>query len=433
MAVGALTAVLLALAFGLRGQYAQVAAEHLRKQLSTVPDDSVRVLMGQLAALGEPGIPVLVEALGSERESVALAGKGVLLDQFDRWRTLPPRTRSARLAALAAALADNVEGFRATARGDAAELASRILSWPLDPAAVDCGRVISSCENVLRATGVVGSLTAETAAPVQPLPENERADETRRRPLGSESPLPDDISPAELSRFPGGGLPIRSVPPAELQPPRPEIPRVADVGQGQPRHDTGPAAPQSPNPLRQPGRLWVDPEYARLTPERPVSPVAPRQQLHPEPPRPLSPSTPQPSLQPAQVPELQRAESVELMRRLRTGDGWMAAAAEAELVRRGFRTVDVELARKLFDPDPEVRKQLASVLPRLRSVDPVPWLLQLGRDENSDVRLAAIGLMATTGDPTLLVQIEQMAQGDPDPRIQRQARRIAEHWNRRTY
>jgi HEAT repeat protein len=84
------------------------------------------------------------------------------------------------------------------------------------------------------------------------------------------------------------------------------------------------------------------------------------------------------------------------------------------------------LARKLFDPNPEVRKALARALPRLQSVDAGPWLLRLSRDEDAEVRLAAITLMATTGDPSLLGQVEAAARQDPDPRIQEQAERIAQ-------
>ena len=118
-------------------------------------------------------------------------------------------------------------------------------------------------------------------------------------------------------------------------------------------------------------------------------------------------------------------ETVEVMRRLQAEDDSLAAAAEVELKRRGFSPVHVELARQLFDPAPRVRRQLARVLPELGSVDAVPWLMWLCRDEDAEVRRVAITLMATTGDPTLLAELEQIARRDPDPGIQRQAERIA--------
>jgi HEAT repeat protein len=92
--------------------------------------------------------------------------------------------------------------------------------------------------------------------------------------------------------------------------------------------------------------------------------------------------------------------------------------------------VQLELARRLFDPDAEVRKRLARALPSMQSVDPAPWLLQLSRDHDPEVRLVAVGLIATTGDGALWQQIERAVQNDPDPRIRRQAQQIAERGRR---
>ena len=49
--------------------------------------------------------------------------------------------------------------------------------------------------------------------------------------------------------------------------------------------------------------------------------------------------------------------------------------ARQELLRRGFSEVDLELARQLFSPDTEVRKQLALAVPRLASVGQVSEMI----------------------------------------------------------
>ena len=71
----AIGAGIIALAALLRGQYPRVLASYWQGQLETVPDHQARALLGQIGGLGDPGIPVLVEALGSQRESVARAAK----------------------------------------------------------------------------------------------------------------------------------------------------------------------------------------------------------------------------------------------------------------------------------------------------------------------------------------------------------------------
>jgi len=103
-----------------------------------------------------------------------------------------------------------------------------------------------------------------------------------------------------------------------------------------------------------------------------------------------------------------------------------AENAETELVKRGFGPVQLELARRLFDPAPEARKQLLRLLPGLRTVDPLPWLLQLCRDQDKEVRLMAVSLAASSGDPALVAEVERLARQDSETRLQSQTKRIAE-------
>ena len=122
---------------------------------------------------------------------------------------------------------------------------------------------------------------------------------------------------------------------------------------------------------------------------------------------------------------LKSVDVLDLMRRLRADDGEQRAEARRELVRRGFSEVDLELARQLFSPDAEVRKQLARAVPRLSSVDAAQWLMWLALDPQPEVRLAAMATLATTGDPALLDRVEALARNDRDPQIQALAEQIA--------
>jgi hypothetical protein len=121
---------------------------------------------------------------------------------------------------------------------------------------------------------------------------------------------------------------------------------------------------------------------------------------------------------------LKSVDALDLMRRLRADDGDQRTEARRELTRRGFSEVDMELARQLFSPDAEARKQLAQTVPRLSSVDAAQWLMWLAQDPQPEVRLAAISTLATTGDPALLDRVEALARSDRDPQIQVQAEQI---------
>ena len=109
---------------------------------------------------------------------------------------------------------------------------------------------------------------------------------------------------------------------------------------------------------------------------------------------------------------------------LRANDPSRRHRAEEELRALGFEALQLELALQLTDPNPNVRRELAESLPSMPGIDARGWLVWLSRDQNADVRLAAMSVMATTGDPTVLRRIEQMARRDVDPRVQRQGEQL---------
>jgi len=98
--------------------------------------------------------------------------------------------------------------------------------------------------------------------------------------------------------------------------------------------------------------------------------------------------------------------------------------AEEELRALGFEALQLELALQLTDPNPTVRRELAESLPAMPGIDARTWLVWLSRDQNADVRLTAMSVMATTGDLNLMRRIEQMARRDVDPRVQRQGEQL---------
>jgi hypothetical protein len=133
-----------------------------------------------------------------------------------------------------------------------------------------------------------------------------------------------------------------------------------------------------------------------------------------------------PEVVPANSSAESKMETIDLMRQSCSTDPPAAARARAELEHRNFTEVHLELARRLFAPDAEVRKELARALPGLQSVDAAPWLLQLSRDTDAEVRLVAVSLLATTSDVSLLAEVEGIARQDVDPRIQAVADRIVQ-------
>ena len=401
------------LAIGLNGWVTGLLARQCQRQLATVPDDRAAALMNRVGNLGQPGLAVLVEALGSDRPSVAGAARRELRERLSSYASLRAAESSPNLAILADALAQRVDSFGPAARCDAADLATRILSWPLDPKAVDRSQVFASCERVLRSTRLEGHIpprplrrnvfapvaldshrlsSASTGRDSEPsLRVSESPEPESDRPPSTEAASIPGANIAQMARLPGGGLPIETLP----------VPELSDH-----------AAPEPRPLLATPNAKLL--EGADLPSESAADEIADNG------------SGARSGLTRTASAALKRGETVELMRNLQGGESRLARGSRNELIRRGFSELQLDLARRAFDPDPEVRRQLARSMPALRSVNPASWLMLLSGDADADVRLLAITLLATTADPAVLEQVERLARKDSDSRVRRQAERISQ-------
>ena len=115
---------------------------------------------------------------------------------------------------------------------------------------------------------------------------------------------------------------------------------------------------------------------------------------------------------------------MQLFRQLHAADEAVCAATRAELRRRNYRTVHIELGRRLTDPSPAVRRELADRLPRVPGVDAIPWLQQLARDEDSDVRATALSILATSADPAIQKWVRDAVRNETDQRVSQQLQQV---------
>ncbi len=376
-----------------------ILAAYWRWQLAGAPDNQCQAVLEQLGNLGEAGIPATAEALGSTRESVARPARDVLWKEIRDWARQPSPAGSPKFAALASQLARRLPSFDPAVRAVAADLATEILRQPLDDRVVDRSAVLADCDRILQATAAERRLLAAdlqgpqpTAAPgksaagagaPRALPSGDRADgPTRLSP--TDAVLPDDGSSPARNPIRDSPGPVSS---AAATSPESGGLAVANgkilAHGGWPTEETSAAG----SPLAASSETGADLDRARR--------------------------------------RWTSMDVVDVMRGLQAIESGTAAEARAELIRRGFSEVHLKLAQQLFDPDPEVRKQLVRMLPDLHSIDAMPWLLRLTRDEDSEVRLAALTLLATTGDPTMLSRVQELARQDRDPAVQRTIERLA--------
>lgn len=420
----AVAALLVVAVWSLRGWFGYLAASHWRPKLDDVPAEQAELLARRIAKLGKPGIEALVDAMGSEREAAATAARRALWAELERWEPLSAPAVTRNLAVLAEALAQNADRFSPAARRDAVDLATEILRWLPESDAVDRVAVVANCDRVFELTASDRHETAATAAFA--FPERTAAAQPsfaeKYDPVPARPALEKPDMPSALTAMPGGGLPIETWPlpggDAHSRAESTADPRSRASGPEPAADEESAASPR----LSTPGELFL-PEGVRSLSATGMIPQAPQPRILPDE---IANSLAGIEGEPEPDEEFDTLETDVLMRWLQSVSAATAARAEAALRRRGFTDVEVELARRLFDPDPDVRVELARTLPKLASIDPTPWLLWLSRDPHAEVRVAAIGLMATTNDPALHDRIRQMAREDSDAAVQRIARRLDE-------
>jgi hypothetical protein len=400
----------------------RITAAYWRQQLAAAPDEGVETVIRRIGELDRAGIAVLAAALGSERECVAQAAKQELFAELEQWRRLSAGENASRLTELASALAERVDGFNPAGQRDAADVAVRILDRPLKGRGVDARELLAASEKVLRvgfsARGEFSRIKrAELAGPA--VLAKEESINAAELP-GAGSPESSGQEMGGLSTVSGDGMPGKLKSPSAES--GEEESQTADAAANQPwilgRQD---GSRQRASRIPDSAAAGVDASRGAMGGKQTAGSGTVRTAAN------IAGGEGNRRIPSALAGE----EAVELIRELNSEDDARAEAAEAELIGRGFTEAQLELARKLFDPDPAVRKKLVRELPGLEGVDTAPWLLELCRDADAEVRLAAIALLATSSDPAVLDEVERIAGRDEDSGIRRIADRIGQQRNAR--
>jgi len=413
-----------------------LAAWRYSHRLETVADDEAEFLLRGAAELGTAGIPVLVAGLASPRESVFRAAEGAIHGQLERWATLPVDEQQRRRELLAVRLAAESAGLGPSARRSAAKFAARILRDGARNGGSPPPRTMIACDHVLRASSLVAPLQAAPSAELLTRSEVPFAGDTstgnvQRRPAFDAQTLA--ASPESLAGPAGGGL--RALPgeagtvatPADLDStalaPTAEGARsagstIANSGAlATTRVDK--ASDDSPLATAEMGR---ESQHA-MQPARLDSTTAAGSPDSNVPNSRVSPNESVASGNRRNLP-LTKRRAIELFADLHSTMSSERDAALEELVRRGFSPREIDVGRNLAGPDPYERKRWVQRLPGLAGIDAKPWLLMMSEDRDAGVRLAALTLMATSGDPETLRRAAEISGRDLDAQIQELATEI---------
>ena len=75
------------------------------------------------------------------------------------------------------------------------------------------------------------------------------------------------------------------------------------------------------------------------------------------------------------------------------------------------------IARSLTHPNPGIRRAMVEVLTQLPDINPQPWLLQLARDPDAEVRRTAITILASSQHASITRWLEQIRETETQPNV----------------
>jgi hypothetical protein len=133
---------------------------------------------------------------------------------------------------------------------------------------------------------------------------------------------------------------------------------------------------------------------------------------------------PPPDVAHAREEELTHAPLAEVIAALVSHDRFESAAAQAALQRRGMSPIDLDIARRLAGADADARRALLDEVATRPGANLAAWLHYFAADESADVRLRALGLLATSSDQAVVADVVAKAIRDGDPRIRALAERL---------
>jgi hypothetical protein len=373
-------------------QFADQLGEHALRSADASSPAAVR----RLARLGLPAVEPLVKLSASQRADVAEAAQNAVADRLAAWEVQYAAEKDAetfarQLDALAQSLERHVGQFGGDSRRWATGLAQKIV--------VHCGRLPGA--NAWRALVICDRALASPNLTLV------RAEQSLRDQTGPAMPETSEV-PAEPEQSPLIAPPPPIVEKVEPRPlPNPTVaessPAEAPV-QPAPAVEAPPAAKASPT-----DRL----NLLRTANEPVAGPLEPQNDLQPTPVVDI-PSPPDLRLLARQLRQLTDRE---LMTRLEEAPRFEAAAARRVLIGRGYSERVLDAAGEIGRlPAPQRLESLerAGALPPAEARLLLRWFVA---DKDAEVRLKALGLLGTTGDPNLGEIARQRAVEDVDPRV----------------
>jgi hypothetical protein len=384
----------------------RLVADILKRDTAADPAELHRI-----AALGSTAIEPLVCAATSENAALADQARNTLDEQLARWQitieSAPNQVSHHLPVELARSLSEHVGDFgdlgQRWAERTALELVA--IAETLPPHSAE--QVLEDCTAILEVIPATGPRlrvsVAETAARAEPpLLGGEARIDMGMFATPSETLLADQPQPSGLA------MPVPDTPPAASEPAAqvvPTPPLAADWG---PDWSTS-ASERESSDLTRPLK-GQDTTATKI----PTSSAE----------TPMLVAVPDPETMARLLGELRGQKTEVLLQSVQGADFYTVGVVRQVLGERGFSREELDLAQRIVQSKPGERLQLVRELRNVHAGIARRWLREFLTDEDPDVRLEALSVLAASSDPELVPLARELAVHDRDPRIADLATRI---------
>ena len=349
---------------------------------------SLRATLLELEHLGVAGIEPLVGLAASQRVDVATAAQGAVSRMLTRWEIAATEQGdvaafAAQSTLLASALDAHVDQFGAEGQRWANQLAGRLMVHSDQFPTSESWEILVSCDHIL-SRPLLPLVKQQTVATAQTV---------------STPAIIETASPIAVP-VPAQPKPKPEPPPAPLQVSGRPLADLAFV-EALPLMTATRPNNQANNTLRPPLRL-PDENDSQPSSAPIVGPVI---------------DVPSPQEVRINARAMREMPDRALIAKADEGVNAESAAARKALRERGFSDGVLELTRQLEAMSPAERRQALEQAAQLPPTDARKVLRWFVADEDAEVRLQALTILATTGDPKLAELARERAVEDADPRV----------------
>lgn len=383
-------------------------AQRLAERAGTSTAGEARATIRELSQLGVDASCPLVQLAGSQRDEVATAAQGALLDQLTRWQIEYEsggdlgKLRE-QLTAVACAIDQHAAQFGNAGRRWAQRVARQLFNASKPLAAEDDWHIVAVCERVLalpvahQSQPPLESTEGDRAAPAIAGP----------APVASVATIASQEHSAENS---AAEQPLGVGPPAELavvmHPPSERTlstPPLQASGPGNVLRS--PVTPLEPEPHDSGTPVRHNDENPSPTASTPVAGDD------------VVVDIPSPQDQRLDRRRLRGLADRDLIRLLDGGSRYEASIARTVLEQRGYSAGILRVLQEFDSLPTNQRRATVERAASLPAAEARRLLRRLVTDEDPEIRLLALTTLATAGDPHLDVIARQRAVEDADPRV----------------